>query len=112
MTENGSVADVENGGEPATLSAYDTMSNREDARMEPMQATGAEATVDGALRHPRLPELPARHHPVLPARQPSHVPIQQARLIFTSIFDGQSSLAPLGCRHAPRVAGRSARVAR
>jgi hypothetical protein len=95
-----------------TLPANDAMSDREHSGVEPMQTPGANSPVDSAFRHAHLPELPPRDHTVLPPRQPSHLAIQQTRLHFAAISDGQSSCRRWVADIAPRLACSGARVLR
>jgi len=112
VTEYGSIATMEHGGEPVSISTNEAVTDGKYAWMKQMQSSRADSSINGAAAHPNLEELHPRHNPVLPSREAGHLPIQCARLHLASIYDAWSSLARWRGRHGRRVAPPGARVVR
>jgi hypothetical protein len=96
VTQNRPLTRTQNRGEPAALAWNDTVTHRVHPGVQPMQATGANSSLDCAFGQPQPEELRPRHDPVLPPGQGRHLPIERPRLRFPSACDGRCSFT----RHA------------
>ena len=69
VREDGATLTGEHGSEHPPRSAYRAMANRERSVKKGLQIPRRDPVVDGAVKKPKFPQLPARDNPVLPSRQ-------------------------------------------